>query len=98
VASFLKSHGKNGIRLVGYDLLDKNIEYLKLGIIDFLIHQKPEQQAFEGISCLANHLIFKKEIKPINLFPLEVITRQNLASYMADHVEYHPNEFKSITN
>ncbi len=97
-ASFLKSHGKNGIRLVGYDLLSKNIEYLELGIIDFLIHQKPEQQAFEGISCLANHLIFKKEIKPINLFPLEVITRQNLASYLADHIEYHPNEFKSISN
>src|SRR6185369_6048537 len=97
-ASFLKSHGKNGIRLVGYDLLEKNIEYLNLGIIDFLIHQKPEQQAFEGISCLANHLIFKKEIKPINLFPLEVITRQNLSSYLVDHAEYHPNEFASIIN
>jgi LacI family transcriptional regulator len=97
-ASFLKSHGKNGIRLIGYDLLEKNIEYLKTGIIDFLIHQKPEQQAFEGVSCLANHLIFKKDIKPINLFPLEVITRQNLASYLVDQVEYHPNEFKNIIN
>ena len=97
-ALFLKSHGKNGIRLVGYDLLDKNIEYLNLGIIDFLIHQKPEQQAFEGISCLANHLIFKKEIRAINLFPLEVITRQNLGSYLIDHTEYHPSEFKNVIN
>ncbi len=97
-AIFLKSHGKNKIRLVGYDLLEKNIEYLNTGIIDFLIHQKPEQQAFEGISCLANHLIFKKEIRPINLFPLEVITRQNLASYLTDHIEYYPSEFKSIIN
>ncbi|GHM98683.1 transcriptional regulator [Cytophagales bacterium WSM2-2] len=95
-ASFLKSHGKNGIRLVGYDLLSKNIEYLKSGIIDFLIHQKPEQQAIEGISCLANHLIFKKEIKPINLFPLEVITRQNLRSYLGDHIEHHPTEITKI--
>jgi LacI family transcriptional regulator len=98
VASFLKSHGKNGIRLVGYDLLQKNIEYLNLGIIDFLIHQKPEQQAFEGISCLANHLIFKKDVKSINLFPLEVITRQNLTSYLLDQTEYHPNEYKKIIN
>jgi LacI family transcriptional regulator len=97
-ASFLKSHGKNGIRMVGYDLLDKNIEYLDLGVIDFLIHQKPEQQAFEGVSCLANHLIFKKEVKPVNLFPLEVVTRQNLASYLVDQTEYHPNEFKNIIN
>lgn len=97
-AAFLKSHGKNGIRLVGYDLLEKNIEYLNLGVIDFLIHQKPEQQAFEGVSCLANHLIFKKEVKSINLFPLEVITRQNLASYLVDPIEYHPNEFRNIIN
>ena len=82
-ANFLKSHGKNGIRLVGYDLLEKNVEYLKAGIIDFLIHQKPQQQAFLGISCLANHLVFKKESLPINQFPLEVITGQNLESYLS---------------
>ncbi|MBS1681712.1 MAG: substrate-binding domain-containing protein [Bacteroidetes bacterium] len=83
-ATFLKSHGKDGIRLVGYDLLEKNIEYLKSGAIDFLIHQKPQQQAFEGISSLANHLIFKKDPPSINLFPLEVITRQNMGSYLIE--------------
>ncbi len=84
-AAFLKSHGKNNIRLVGYDLLKKNVDYLKSGIIDFLIHQKPQQQAFLGISCLANHLVFKKApLTPINLFPLEIITRQNLDSYIMD--------------
>ncbi len=89
-ASFLKSHGKNGIRLVGYDLLEKNVEYLNSGVIDFLIHQKPQQQAFEGISCLVNHLIFKKSPQPINLFPLEVITRQNMPSYQVESINYHP--------
>jgi LacI family transcriptional regulator len=83
-ASFLNSHGKNGIRLVGYDLLDRNVEYLRGGIIDFLIHQKPQQQAFLGVRCLANHLVFKKESLPISQFPLEVITRQNLDSYLAE--------------
>lgn len=95
-ATFLKSHGKNGIRLVGYDLLKKNVEFLKEGIIDFLIHQKPQQQAFEGISSLANHLIFRKEIKPINLFPLEVITRQNLSSYLMDQQEFRIKELNKV--
>ena len=81
-ASFLKSHRKNKIRLVGYDLLEKNVEYLRAGTIDFLIHQKPQQQAFLGVSCLANHLVFKKEALAINQFPLEVISRQNLESYL----------------
>ena len=81
-ASFLKTQRKNNIRLVGYDLLEKNVEYLRSGIIDFLIHQKPQQQAFLGVSCLANHLVFKKEAIAINQFPLEVITSQNLDSYL----------------
>lgn len=81
-ASFLKSHRKNSIRLVGYDLLEKNVEYLRAGVIDFLIHQKPQQQAFLGVSCLANHLVFKKESLVINQFPLEVITNQNVNSYL----------------
>lgn len=98
VASLLKSHGKNGVRLIGYDLLQKNIEYLKNGAIDFLIHQKPQQQAFEGFGCLANYLVFKKEIKPINLFPLEVIARQNIDSYLVAQEQYHPSELKSIIN
>ncbi len=81
-ATLLKNHRKNNVRLVGYDLLKENTEYMKDGIIDFLIHQKPQQQAFLGISCLANYLVFKKEAVHMNLFPLEIVTRQNLDSYV----------------
>ena len=81
-ASFLKTHRKNNIRLIGYDLIEKNVEHLRAGIIDFLIHQKPQQQAFLGVSCLVNHLVFKKETVAVNQFPIEVITSQNLDSYL----------------
>jgi LacI family transcriptional regulator len=82
VASFLKTHRKNNIRLVGYDLIEKNVAHLRAGIIDFLIHQKPQQQSFLGVSCLVNHLVFKKETVAVNQFPIEVITNQNLDSYL----------------
>ena len=81
-ALFLNAERKNNIRLVGYDLLDRNVDYLQAGAIDFLIHQKPQQQAFMGVSCLANYLVFKKEALAINEFPIEVITSQNLESYL----------------
>lgn len=81
-ASLLEKHGKNNIRLVGYDLLDQNLKFLRSGMIDFLINQNPKHQAFTGISHLANHLLFRKNFQPLHLFPLEVITRQNLASYL----------------
>lgn len=81
-AAFLTNDRKHNIRLVGYDMLDKNVSYLRNDTIDFLIHQKPQQQAFLGVTCLVNHLVFKKESPAVNLFPLEVITKQNLDSYL----------------
>jgi LacI family transcriptional regulator len=72
----------NKVSLVGYDLLSKNLEYLKRGVIDFLIHQNPRRQASQGISVLSNYLVFRKEAKQRDLFPLEVITRENLQSYL----------------
>lgn len=81
-ASLLEKHGKNNIRLIGYDLLEKNLQYMRSGVIDFLINQNPKRQAFTGISHLANHLLFRKQMPAQNLFPLEVITPQNLTSYL----------------
>ena len=88
-AGFLSNERKhNIIRLVGYDMLDKNVSYLQNDTIDFLIHQKPQQQAFLGVTCLVNHLVFKKGSPAVNLFPLEVITKQNLDSYLQSEREH----------
>lgn len=83
VSQLLEKRGKNGIRLVAYDLLEENIDYLQKGIIDFLINQNSEQQAFSGIDQLAGYLVFRKAPVTKNLFPLEIITRRNLESYLA---------------
>ncbi len=87
-ASYLEKHNRNDIRLVGYDLLKENIEYLNKGIIDFLIHQNPKRQAALGISYLANYLLFKKTPPSTDLFPLEVITRQNLKTFMESSFQH----------
>lgn len=83
VSSLLEKQGKEDIRLVAYDLLKQNLHYLKKGIIDFLINQNIKQQAFTGVGQLANRLLFNKGVEPTCLFPLEIITRQNLDSYLA---------------
>jgi LacI family transcriptional regulator len=76
VSAMLEKHGKNGIRLVAYDLLAENISF-----IDFLIDQNSKQQAYVGITHLANFLLFKKQPSTA-LFALEIISRQNLNSYL----------------
>ena len=74
---------KNGeIAIVGYDLLKHNLRYLKRGQIDFLIHQKPYRQAHQGVSYLAENLLFGKEIPPQKLLPIDVITSENAKYYL----------------
>lgn len=87
-ASYLESHERADISLVGYDLLKENISYLNKGVIDFLIHQSPRKQTALGISHLANHLLFEKKPPVTDLFPLEVITRQNLITYLGQSIQH----------
>jgi LacI family transcriptional regulator len=76
-------HKRNlSVRLVGYDLLDQNINYLKTGYIHFLIHQNPRRQAKTGIRSLANYILLGKKPPRKSLFPLEIISRYNIDSYL----------------
>ncbi|MFS4492055.1 substrate-binding domain-containing protein [Maribacter sp. 2308TA10-17] len=70
------------ITIVGYDLLDENINFLKTGCIDFLIHQKPKRQAYLGVGYLAEHFLFGKPIPSENLLPIDIITSENVAYYL----------------
>jgi LacI family transcriptional regulator len=82
IASFLERQKKTGIKLIGYDMLLENIRYMKQGLIHFLIHQNPKRQAFLGIQHLVNHLILKKSPPERDLLPLEIISPENVDSYL----------------
>ena len=81
VAEYLAGKGCKGVRLVGYDLLPHSIEYLKRDYIDFLISQKPEEQAFKGLLSLFNLVAFNREPKERQMMPIDIITRENLKYY-----------------
>ena len=81
-ASFLEKNNKHDVTLVGYDMLNENLHYLKLGFINFLIHQNPKRQAFLGVNYLADHLIFNKTTPLMSLLPLEILTKENHQSYI----------------
>ena len=78
VAEFLKSSKIKDINVVGYDLLDKNINYLKEGYIDFLINQKPDQQGFLGIEYLYKTIVLKEKVDNVNNVPVEIIVKESL--------------------
>ncbi|MBF9224229.1 LacI family DNA-binding transcriptional regulator [Hymenobacter ruricola] len=82
IAPYLQAYHREDIRLVGYDLLEKNIHFLNEGIIDFLINQNPRKQGHRGIFALADLLIFKKEVPALKYLPLDIITKENLQYYI----------------
>ena len=80
VASYLKQI-KHEVLLVGYDFLKENIEYLNEGVIDFLICQKPVEQAYRGVMSLYQHLVLSATVEDIYFMPIDIITKENYAYY-----------------
>ena len=81
LAEFLDQTGRSGIRVIGHDLIKKNIEYLKKGIVDFLICQRPEEQGYNAVFTLFDHIIMKKSVISDNFTPIDIITKENLDYY-----------------
>lgn len=70
------------VRLIGYDLLDQNVVYLQQGIINCLIAQRPDKQAYFTVRDMCRELIFRQEIKKINFVPIDILLKENIEDYM----------------
>lgn len=81
VAQFLEKIKKNDLFLIGYDLIDQNIRFLKKEVIDFLISQKPEEQAYLSIKTLFDAILLHKKADKTNYSPIDIITKENLKYY-----------------
>jgi len=81
IASAVTPAQKSNYRMVGYDLIDKNIQLLKKGAIDFLISQQPQKQAYQGIKLFYEHLILKRPIEPSYFLPLDIVMKANIDYY-----------------
>ncbi|WP_020533843.1 substrate-binding domain-containing protein [Flexithrix dorotheae] len=82
IAGYLEVIGREDIKLIGYDLLEPNINYLEKGVIDFLINQNAKGQGYLGVSVLNDYLIFKKKVDQLKYLPLDIISKENLQYYI----------------
>lgn len=81
IGEYMRKNRREDFRLMGYDLLQRNVDCLKNGTVDFIIAQQPMLQGYNSIECLCNHLILKKKIKQCNYMPIDLITVDNLDFY-----------------
>jgi LacI family transcriptional regulator len=82
LASYIEKLQLNDVRIIGYDLLEKNVHYLKQGIVSYLIAQRPEKQAYFTVQAMCKELIFKQEISQINYVPIDVLLKENIDYYL----------------
>ncbi|TDE15211.1 LacI family DNA-binding transcriptional regulator [Dyadobacter psychrotolerans] len=81
VAQWLESIGRSDIILIGYDYLAQNIEFLKRGVIDFLLCEKPQEQGYRSVMTLFQFLVFGTLVKEDYLIPIDIITSANYRYY-----------------
>jgi len=81
-ASFLEDNKRKNINLIGYDLLDSNVSFLKSGITKFLIGQRPEEQTYKGIKKLFEYLSLHKVPEKIEYLPVDIVTSENVDFFM----------------
>lgn len=81
VARYLKELNQGDIKLIGYDFLEDNINYLKDGGIEFLISQKPKEQGYRAVMALYNHLVHAAKFDKAYYMPIDIITRENYLFY-----------------
>lgn len=70
------------IKMVGFDLIEPNVEFLHRNIIDFLINQNPMRQGYLSIVNLFNHLVLKKEVEQLQYLPLDIVVSENVDYYV----------------
>jgi LacI family transcriptional regulator len=82
IALYLEEKGLKSINLIGYDLLDMNVKYLKSGITKFLIGQRPEEQTYKGIKKLFEFLSLNKVPERLEYLPVDIVTSENIDFFL----------------
>jgi LacI family transcriptional regulator len=82
IALYLREKGLKNINLIGYDLLEKNVEYLKSGNTRFLLGQRPEEQTYKAVKKLFEYLSLHKIPEKIEYLPVDIVTSENVSFFL----------------
>lgn len=78
IADFLESVSLTNIHLIGFDAHQNNVDYIKKGIIDFVIDQNPFDQGYVGVKILFEFLLLQKEPNSKYNSPMTIVTKENV--------------------
>lgn len=86
VGKFLLKTNRRDVQIMGYDMVNKNVECLKNGSISFLIAQHAYMQGYNCVETLFRAIVLKKEVKTVNYMPIELLMKENVDFYRRDQI------------
>lgn len=75
------------VKIVGFDLVEPNLQFLSENKISFLINQNAWHQGYLGVLAAVNNLILKKDIERYQYLPLDIVVRENVEYYLKRTLE-----------
>ena len=83
IADLLNQCDRSDIKILSFDLTEKNRTCLTNGQIAVLLCQRPAQQGFYAIKTLLDHLLFKNVIEGTkHTMPIDILFKENLQFYI----------------
>lgn len=82
LGDYLKATEHKEIKLIGYDLIKRNMDLLSEDVVFTLITQRPDSQGYNAIKAISNLLIFNQQPEKINLMPIDILIKENLKYYL----------------
>jgi LacI family transcriptional regulator len=70
------------VKIVGFDLVQPNLDLLENNKINFLINQNSVQQGYRGVMNLFNHFLLKEEVEKTQYLPLDIVVLENYSYYL----------------
>lgn len=86
VGEYLIKHGKRNVQIMGYDMVEKNVECMKKGSISFLIAQHAFVQGYSSLDKLFRAIVLRQSVTPVNYMPIELITKENMDFYKRSQI------------
>ncbi len=78
IAEYIQKHQLQHLFLIGYETFEKNSAFMKDGVIDFLISQRPIEQAEKAFKLLFNYLVHNTTPDKTEYQPIDIINAENI--------------------
>jgi len=86
VGEYFMRHHLSDMKIMGYDMIDRNVQCIREGSVSFIIAQHAFLQGYYCIDTLFRHIVLKMKVKPVNYMPIELLSRENCDFYQREQI------------